>query len=119
VPSFRKDRVSELLVQAISEIVLLRIKDPRVQGVTITSVKLSRDLKTAIVYFSSLTDGQDERHKKGLDAASGFVRRELRKALDLKYIPELTFFYDKSFDYSSKINKILKEIETSGPSDES
>jgi ribosome-binding factor A len=107
---FRKDRVSELLIQAISDIVRLKIKDPRVQGITITAVKMSADLKSAIVYFCSLTDGMADTHQKGLDAAKGFIRKNLRSELDLKYIPELTFFYDDSFDHFSKINTILKEI---------
>lgn len=110
MPSFRKDRVSELLIQAISEIIHLKIKDPRVQGITITAVKISSDLKVATVYFNSLTDGKAEAHKEGLEAAAGFMRRQLREQLDLKYIPELKFFYDTSFDNFSKINKILKEV---------
>ena len=75
---FRKDRVAELLLQAISEMVVLKIKDPRVQGITITEVRMSGDLKSASVYFSSLTDGKADDHKRAwrrplgtLDASSG------------------------------------------------
>jgi ribosome-binding factor A len=110
--SFRKSRVAELLRQAISDIVVLRIKDPRVQGITITEVRMSEDLKSAKVYFSSLADGRVESHKKGLENAGGFIRRQLRQELDLKYIPELSFFYDTSFDNFSHINKLLKQIVT-------
>jgi ribosome-binding factor A len=114
----RKDRVSELLVHAVSDILRLKIKDPRVAGVTITDVRMSSDLKSANVYFCSLADGKAEEHKKGLEAAAGFIRHSLREQLDLKYIPVLSFFYDSSFDNFSKINKILKEIETTEPKDE-
>jgi ribosome-binding factor A len=116
---FRKDRVSELLVQAISEMVRLKIKDPRVQGVTITGVKMSADIKSAIVFFSSLADGKADEHKKGLEAATGYIRRQLRSELDLKYIPELQFIYDTSFDVGVRIDKILKEIGVSEGDDES
>jgi ribosome-binding factor A len=109
---FRKNRVAELLLQAISDMVILKIKDPRVQGITITEVRLSGDLKTASVYFSSLTDGKAEDHKKGLENAAGFIRRQLRSELDLKYIPELSFFYDTSFDNFTHINKLLKQLES-------
>jgi ribosome-binding factor A len=115
---FRKDRVAELLVQAISDIVRLKIKDPRVQGVTITEVRMAGDLKSAVVYFSSLTDGKADDHKKGLEAAAGYIRRNLREELSLKYIPELSFYYDNSFDNFFKINKLLKEIEASESQDE-
>jgi ribosome-binding factor A len=114
---FRKDRVAELLLQAISDIVMLKIKDPRVQGITITEVRMSGDLKSASVYFSSLTDGKADDHKKGLEKAAGFIRRQLRSELDLKYIPELSFFYDTSFDNFSHINKLLKQLEPA-PEDE-
>ena len=109
--NFRKDRVAGLIREVISDIVVLRIKDPRVQGVTITDVRMSPDLKLARVYFSSLTDGKVEDHKQGLASAQGFIRRELRRELDLKYIPELSFFYDTAFDHSVKISQILKELE--------
>jgi ribosome-binding factor A len=116
--NFRKDRVGELLKEVISEIVTLRIKDPRVQGITITDIRMSQDLKTANIYFSGLGDGREDSHRKGLEAASGFIRHQLRKNLDLKYIPELHFFYDTSFDNSLKINKILKELADKGSSHE-
>ncbi len=111
----RKHRVSELLRQSIADIVVYRIKDPRVQGITITDIQMSADLKSARVYFSSLADGKAEMHLQGLTAAEGFIRRQLRLELDLKYIPALTFFYDTSFDNFSRINKILKEI---GPNED-
>jgi len=110
MPKFRKDRVAELVRQVISDIVVLRIKDPRVQGITITEVRMSGDLKSARVYFGSLADGKVELHQAGLESAVGFIRHELRAELDLKVIPELSFHYDESFDYSHRINRLLKEV---------
>jgi len=117
MPKFRKDRVSELVLQVIADIVRLKIKDPRVQGITVTQVEMSPDLKSARVYFSSLTDGKVDDHRKGLEAASGFIRHQLRQELDLKYIPELSFYYDTSFDNFSRINRILKDLGVSGTED--
>jgi ribosome-binding factor A len=117
--SFRKDRVAELLRHVVSEIVMYKIKDPRVQGITITAVSMGADLKSAKVYFSSLGDGRAEDHRKGLEAAAGFIRRQLREAVDLKYIPELSFSYDSSFDNFSRINKILKNIQRTDDEDDS
>lgn len=114
---FRKDRVAGLIREAIADIVVLRIKDPRVLGITITDVRLSADLKTARVYFSSLTDDKAEDHRQGLESAQGFIRRELRRELDLKYIPELSFFYDTAFDHSLRINKILKDLQPTESND--
>lgn len=111
MPKFRKDRVAELIRQAISDIVVLKIKDPRVAGVTITEVSMSADLKSARVFFGSLADGKPDAHKDGLTSAEGFIRRELRKELDLRYIPALSFEYDTSFDHSIRIHTILREIQ--------
>jgi ribosome-binding factor A len=115
MPRFRKDRVAELIRQAISDIVVLKIKDPRVKGVTITEISMSADLKSARVFFGSLADGKPEAHQEGLTSAEGFIRRELRKELDLRYIPALTFEYDTSFDHSIRIHTILKKIQVSQP----
>lgn len=107
---FRKDRVAELIHQVIADLIVSKIKDPRVQGVTVTEVLLSADLKSARVYYCSLTGGDAAVHQKGLEAAEGFIRRQLRMELDLKYIPQLSFFYDTAFDNSAKINRILKDL---------
>ena len=114
---FRKDRVAGLLREVISDIVVHKIKDPRVQDVTITEVRMSNDLKSARVYFGCLAATDPDVRKQGLESALGFIRRELRRELDLKYIPELTFSYDTSFDYSSRINRILKDLNISGADD--
>lgn len=114
---FRKDRVGELILQAVADIVRLKIKDPRVQGITVTHVAMSADLKLARIYFSSLADGKVEDHKKGLEAAAGFIRHQLGQELDLKYVPELSFHYDTSFDNFSRINRILKDLGVSETED--
>lgn len=110
---FRKHRVAGLLREVISDIVFHKIKDPRVRDVTITEVRMSNDLKSARVYFGCLASSDPETRKQGLESALGFIRRELRRELDLKYIPELMFSYDTSFDHSSKISRILKELHAS------
>jgi len=107
---FRKDRVAELIHQVIADLVVSKIKDPRVQGVTITEVLLTSDLKSARVYYCGLSEEKNEAHQKGLEAAEGFIRRQLRMELDLKHIPQLSFFYDTAFDNSARNTKILKDL---------
>ena len=116
---FRKDRVAELIRQVIADVIVFKIKDPRVQGITITEVRMTGDLKAARIYFSSLADGKDAMHLEGLTACEGFLRRQLREELDLKYIPQLSFFYDSSFDNFARINKILKEIDDTSAREDS
>ncbi len=87
------------------------ISDPRVRGITLNSVKMSPDLQIAKVYFSVL--GEPEQRKlaeKGLKQAAGYIRRELGKALLIRYTPEIVFYYDDSVEYSVKMGALLSKV---------
>lgn len=117
----RADRVADLIKQELSNILRREVGDPRIANITVTDVKLTDDLRSARIYFVEL--GQDRLSadvEKGLSKAKGFLKRELGKRLQLRYIPELAFFYDPSFEYGSRIEKLLKEVrkdETDDPTD--
>jgi ribosome-binding factor A len=115
----RSDRVSGLIQQVLSEILQKGIKDPRLKMTTITTVKMSRDLRVARIYFA--TSGGEksiEEVTRGFKSARGYVKRTLAGKLGLRYMPELEFFYDDSFDYGDQINKLLKSIETDNEPDD-
>jgi len=112
-PFARSDRVSGHIQKVLSDILLKNIKDPRLEDTTITGVKMSRDLKFARVYF--ITSGGKERVEEaieGFKSALGYVKRKLASQLGLRYMPELRFFYDYSFDYGSHIDKIIKSVKS-------
>lgn len=95
----------------MSDIITREVKDPRLHSVTITEVKVADDLRNAKVYFVEM--GQDEcspEIKTGLTQATGFIRRELGKRIQLRYVPELIFVHDQSFGYGSRIEKLLAQI---------
>jgi ribosome-binding factor A len=82
-----------------------------VHAVTITTVKVSDDLRNAKIYFVEM--GKDEcspEIKAGLTKATSFVRRELGKRLQLRLVPEIMFVHDKSFAYGNRIDKLLADI---------
>lgn len=107
----RAERVSELIREEISRMLVKELKDPRIGFVTVTYVKLSRDLRKAMVFFTVHgSDSDKEKSMEGLTSAKNFIRRELGKKLYLKHIPEIEFLYDTSFDYGEKIDLLLKEI---------
>ena len=106
----RQARVSTLLRETLSEILMRKVKDPRVATVTITDVEVSHDLKVAHVFFCLADKAGAADALKGLTSAQGFFRHELRGVLSLKYVPELIFMYDKSFDYGTKIDTLLMKI---------
>jgi len=107
----RADRVAELITAEMSDIIFKQVKDPRLQAVTITAVKVSDDLRNAKVYFVEM--GKDECSaaiSAGLTKATGFIRRELGKRLQLRFVPEIMFVHDRSFGYGNRIEKLLADI---------
>ena len=108
----RVDRIEEQLRIEISEIIEREIHDPRVGLASVTSVKISTDLRHARVFVTSL--GAEQEHKRtmqGLKSAASYIRHSLSKRLQhLKRIPELIFEYDESVEQSFRIEKLLDEI---------
>ncbi len=107
---FRQGRVNEAARQTISDI-LRTVKDPRVSSafVTITNVNVSRDMKFAKVYFSTI-GGVPKEVKTGLYSAAGYIRRELAERLNLRITPELDFEYDDSAEKGARIESVLKDL---------
>ena len=107
----RANRVAELIMAEISDILLKQVRDPRIKLITITRVKLTDDLRLARVFFVEMgKDTCDPEVKKGLQKATGFMKRELGKRLQLRYVPDLLFTVDESFEYGSRIDRLLAEI---------
>ena len=107
----RADRVAELIRAEMADIIIKEVKDPRLHSVTITSVKVTDDLRNAKIYFVEM--GKDEcspEIKAGLTKAAGFIRRELGKRVQLRCVPELTFVHDQSFGYGNRIESLLVQI---------
>ena len=121
MPFSRADRVSGLIQEVLSDLLKKNIHDPRLEMVTITNVKMSRDLKLARVYFSIFGDSSKAHAAAdGFESARGFIKRSLARKLSLRYMPDLKFFYDESFEYGSHINDLLRKITTdNGPDNQS
>ena len=112
-PYTRSNRVSGEIQKVLSDILQKKVKDPRLKMATITGVKMSRDLKMARVYFTASGSKKSiEEAIEGFESALGYVKRTLANKLNLRYMPDLKFFYDESFDYGSHIDNVLKSLET-------
>ena len=111
-PSQRQLRVGEMLRHALAEILTRAdISDPELEGryITVTEVKTSPDLRHATVYarpFGSEEDGAGI--VKALNRHTRFLRGELARRVDLKYMPDLTFRLDESFDEAERIDALLR-----------
>lgn len=109
----RADRVGMEIKREVNEILQRHIRDPRVQGVTITDVQMLGDLSAAKVYYTILSDlaSDNQKAQDGLEKAKGTIKRELGKNLTLYKIPDLVFVKDQSIAYGNKIDQMLRELE--------
>jgi ribosome-binding factor A len=110
--SNRPERVGQEIQAAIANILTRgELKDPRIGYITITGVKVSPDLKTARVYYSMIGTEQERKDThKGLEAAKGFIRREVTEAVNLRVSPEIFFTFDESLERGDRIERLLREV---------
>lgn len=107
------------MFKEIAELIEYRVKDPRVRGVTLTGVDMADDLKFAKVYYSVLGDEVDlEDSQKGLLSAKGFIKREIGRRMELRYVPELDFRHDPSLKRGEKMEKLLDRLIPEEPGEE-
>ena len=108
----RTDQVGAQVRAEIMDIIQHQLKDPRIGFVSITTVRMSPDLRSARVRVSVLGDESEQRDTlSGLRSAAGLIRRQLGRRLEnLKFSPELRFEIDPSIEYSVHISKRLREI---------
>lgn len=98
--------------QEIADILMRKIKDPRIGFVTVTDVDVADDIRNATVYVSVYgTDADKQNSLKGLRSAAPFIRTELGKRMRMRYLPELLFRFDAAVERGAHIMELLREIE--------
>jgi ribosome-binding factor A len=111
----RADRVADQIRMEVADILMRKIKDPRVHSVTVTGVELTADLRIAHVFVTTMETEQAERDTfAGLSKASGFVRAELGRRLTLRYLPEVIFKKDVSGLRGDRIMRLLNGLHGGG-----
>ncbi len=106
----RLKRTDELLREAVAELILTRVSDPRIGFVSVTGVQISPELDTARVYVTVL--GNEEVRKTalaGLKSAAPYLQAELNKRVRLRRTPKLRFVYDDSLDRGLRVQEALRE----------
>lgn len=107
----RADRVADQIRMEVADILMRKIKDPRVRSVTVTDVELTADLRIAHIFVTTMEKDQAERDVfAGLSKASGFVRAELGRRLTLRYLPEIIFKKDVSGPRGDRVLQLLDEL---------
>ena len=118
--SLKQDRMNERIRAILSELLLREVSDPRVQGVTITEVRLDPELMYADIYVNAL--GEEERQERvleGLNSAKGFIRREVGKRIRTRNTPDLHFHWDTTLAEAEHVNQLLDSLDIPPEEDES
>ena len=110
--SIKNTRVNTEVQHELSNIIRGGLKDPRVAPWTsVVAAEVAPDLKTCKAYISVLGDAESGAETlKGLEQASGFIRRELARTINLRNTPELTFVLDTSIEYGNYMSKRIDEV---------
>lgn len=108
----RLQRIQDQIREVMTILLETRVNDPRIQGAYITDVTVDRELDFANIYVSSLV-GEEEAAQilDGLRSAAGFLRYELSRAVKLRVMPKLRFYWDETPDKADRIEAILAEIQ--------
>ena len=105
----RTSRVSQQVQKELARILQQEVKDPRIGMVTISGVDITRDLAYATVFVTFLTIGDqtNDESLEGLNAAAGYIRRLLGKAMRLRIVPEVRFTFDQTLTEGLRISELV------------
>lgn len=114
----RAARVGDQILKEIADLLVTRVKDPRVSGVTLTGIHLSNDLRHSRIYYSLMGDREDIRKTQaGLDSAKGFIKREIGHRMELKYIPDIVFEHDPTLEKGDDLERLFQKIKVDDSKD--
>ena len=109
--SIKTQRIANVLLKEISDILQNEVYDEDIKFVTLTSVKVDTDLSLAQIYCTVFDVNKKDKCLHDLNAAKGFIKTELAKRkLEIRRIPDLRFIYYESIEYGNKIEKIIEKI---------
>ncbi len=103
----RGDKVAVLIAREIAVLIQQDLRDPRLDLVTISNVRVSRDLSFADVYFTVLPQEKCTEGERVLAGAAGFLRKELSRRTKLRRIPKLRFHYDDTIDRGARLSAAI------------
>jgi len=108
----RLNRISEEVKKVISELLFNGLKDPRVHPMTsVTEVEVTKDLRYAKIYISVLGNDEDKKNTmEGLESAKGYIRNEIGRKINLRYVPEPIFYLDESIEHGIYISKLIEDV---------
>lgn len=108
----RSARIGSQIQEVVSEILVKKVKDPRLSGVAVTDVRMSGDLSCAYIYFCVYENSKKvvENAEKGFNSAKGFFKKVVGNQLKLRYTPELKFIFDSTLENARRMDDLLKTL---------
>lgn len=111
VSKTRLTKIAERIWEELSEILIMESSDPRLKGITITDVKVDRELAFADIYVCTIEGSErSQAVLSALEHAQGFLRSELAHRMDLRTFPRLRFHWDPTLEHADKIERLIKTI---------
>ncbi|NCA11383.1 30S ribosome-binding factor RbfA [bacterium] len=107
----RQLKAAEAVREVVSMAILTQVRDPRVQGVTVTRVEMAPDMRNAIVHVSVMgSPARQELALRGLASSAGFLQAQIAERIDSRYVPRLAFRLDGGVRHSIEIARVLGEV---------
>lgn len=107
----RVNRVAEQMKKELGDIIIRKVKDPRIGFVTVTDVEVTGDLQNATIFISVLgSEAEKAATLEGLDKAKGFIRTEIGQRIRFRKVPEIEFSFDESIAYGNRIQTLLTQV---------
>ena len=107
----RAQRIADRIREELSEMLIQEISDPRLSGVSITDVRVDRELAFASIFVSALEGSERSKEiLEGLEHAQGYLRRELARRIDLRTFPRLRFQWDTLVERAERIERLIASL---------
>ena len=104
-------KAAQAIREVVSMAILTELRDPRVKNVTVISVEVLPDMKSAKVFVSIMgSEKEQQLSLSGLQNAAGFLQRKIADRIETRYTPRLTFVLDKGVKHSLEVARILREV---------
>ena len=111
MPSYRPERIAEMIHRELAQRLRLEVKDPRVTPISITGVEVTRDLRRAEIAYMPLGGGDVSAElQEGLEEAAKRLRGPIGRALRLRHAPELVFEVDSTTEEAIRVTRLLDEL---------
>lgn len=116
----RLEKIAQAILETVSTVILLHLRDPRIKNVTVLHVEVAPDVQSAKIYISIMGDEKSKALcMHGLNSAKGFIQSKIADRIQTRYTPVIKFIQDSALEKSTEALRILEELQVERESNES